>query len=197
MQLKIFSIIILLYLSNLLVAQKGPVGIKHKTYSKETPFIYIKGYKNYYFEEIESFLNSKDSVSNELRFNLAYSAFYTSEVMFQHHGLWDSTLKRTKKEAPILIWFNKKLLEDDDELYTVAAFGFESQEEIYTSLVILNEKGEDCLKDTHPQKERLIRHFSKGIQELKKAKKFYRKYWPMRMQKSYRQVKKEWRQYRK
>ena len=156
-----------------------------KTKKRITPSgktIYINGFSDY---KIEPFLTiiKKDSIRyHELRFNNTNSAMYAGKFMYDTFGEWDK-FKLNKQPYPFVIWKNKKLFNDDPELYTVVTIGYEGNNSIYTSVLVFDSKNRDCLSDTSKSKTKLIQYFSEGIWNLTGRDKYY-KLWHKEMKKT-------------
>ncbi len=128
-------------------------------------------------------INNNDSLHiNELRLHLS-SALYTKKFMFKKFGIWDEVIK-INEHKNYLIWNKCKLFDEKDEFYNVAASGVESRNEMYSSVIIINENNIDLLAENSKLKDTLISMFHYGIKKTSLSKdKFYNEYWKMRNQK--------------
>ena len=176
---KLLTSTLLLFITVTLLAQKyaitpnKPAG-KARTIGNSTT--YINGYSDYTVVAHPVNNDSGKTFIHELRFNNTFSSFYTRKVMFDKKGIWSEESRAEGKIIPILIW-NKINLLHNGELYTVYADGIESEKEIYSSVVVYNDKGEDCLAPSHSAREALITYFSQAIQKKEKSKRFYTVFW--------------------
>ena len=85
-------------------------------------------------------------------------------------------LKPKNQRHLIFVWKNVKLFENNEQMFTVAADGKESWEEMYASVIILNSSSQDCLSEDSKIKDSLITYFSNGIKNLNSSGKFYNLY---------------------
>lgn len=152
------------------------VGIKQKTANQNIPYIYKNGYKDFDLKQVLTVTNSDSIYINELRFNAVASSMYSGKLMFDKFGKWDKEILLSKTSKPILIWKNKKLLESQEELFSVYTNGNESLYEIYTSVIILDSNNKDCLEKNSKYKNELINFFSKEISKLNDSNEFYKAY---------------------
>lgn len=124
--------------------------------------------------------NSNESKSiNELRFNDVRSAMSTQKLMFDNYGKWDREVRYNNEEHPMLVWENVKIFDDQDQKYSISAQGIESSLGMYASLVVYDNKGNNCLSDNHPKRETLVKFFREKMHALSKDRKFYDVYWKM------------------
>ena len=156
--------------------EKG-VGIAKKTENPNTPYIYKNGFLNYTITKIPLDKNDETKNPNELKFNATFSSMYSKKVMFDKFGKWTKEVRPNNERHPILIWDNVKLFDDNDQLFKVYADGSENRNEIYSSVLVFDLDGKDCLSENSIYKEKLIAYFSDGIQKLKDDRKFFDLYW--------------------
>ncbi|MDX1828617.1 MAG: hypothetical protein R3342_03630 [Lutibacter sp.] len=175
--------IIVLLLGIILIKCSSTIEIpkteKIKTKNPTTPYIYING-----FNKVDIFpvllINNNDSIYiNELRFNAVYSSFYTKKVMFEKFGMWDKKIRPNNERHPILIWKDRKLFENKNELFDIATSGIEKGGIIYASVIVFDSDNKDCLSVDSKIKDSIINYFSNGIKNLTNDKKFYKTYWNM------------------
>lgn len=153
------------------------IGIARPTFNPNTPYIYINGFSDYTIVKIPLIQNNDDTVFvNELKFNDTFSSFYSQEVMYEKFGKWTREIKPNIESPLILIWDNVKLLEDDNQLFTVYAIGEENMKEIYAAVFVFSQGQKDCLSEESIYKDKIIEYFSTGIQQVKENKKFYKLY---------------------
>lgn len=170
-----FMLLIALNISAQDIQKIKPVGKASKTLNPKIPYIYIKGYFDYSIVQSSSIIINRPV--NVLKFNRVFSALYTKKFMFDKFGMWDKEIRLTEKNNLILFWEKRKLFDDDNSLYNVFVYGEEGHDEIYAAVLVLNEKNEDCLHEESPYKEKVIKYFSEGIQQLSDDKTFYNIYW--------------------
>ena len=159
--------------------KKKGVGVKQKTQNPNTPYIYKNGYLDYKIQPKLTVIENDSTYINELKFNAVFTAMYTKKLMFDNFGKWDKEIRPNNERHPILIWERKKLFENDNTLYSIAASGEETWEEIYASVIVYDNENKDCLSETYTKKDALINYFSDGIKNLKTDNTFYDVYWDM------------------
>ncbi|WP_066222032.1 hypothetical protein [Formosa haliotis] len=156
-----------------------PVGIKQKTSNPNTPYIYKNGFKDYEVKPILTLQDNDSIYVNELRFNAVFSALYTKKLMYDKYGKWDQEVWLQGATRPILVWENRKLLESEDQLYSVATNGTESKAEMFASVIVFDLKNNDCMSDNYQQRDALIHFFASEIWNLNPSEAFYDVYWDM------------------
>ena len=117
---------------------------------------------------------------NELRFKKPHGALITGAFLFHKFKDWDEVIKQPKPATEMLVWNNVKLLSESDELFTVFAFGEESISDYYTSVIVKDSNGKDCLRDESEFKGKIIEYFSAAIAKEINSYTFYKKLWKMR-----------------
>jgi hypothetical protein len=172
-----FILILLFCCSNDLYSQRvkkpRPVGDRKETSNPITPYIYENGFSNY--EVLKQLtINNKDTSSvYTLKFNAVASAMYTKKILFDKFGKWTSAVPAGDNRNFILIWENIKLFDDKEELFTIAAHGIESWEEMFASVIVFDSKNNDCLSENNEYKNEIITLFSNSIQNLNKDNTFF------------------------
>lgn len=156
--------------------KRNSIGIKQKTSNPNTPYIYKNGYLNFEIIPVLTVREKDSTYINELRFNAVFSAMYTKKLMFDKFGKWDEEIRPNNKWHPILVWKKRKLFDNEDKTYSIAAYGVESMEEMYASVIVLDDENQDCLTETSTKKDSLTYYFSNGIINLNSSKKFYEVY---------------------
>jgi len=151
--------------------------LKVKTQNPNIPYIYKNGSNRMDVNPILSVKADDSTYVNELRFNAVYSAMYTKKVMYDHYGKWDREIWPQEAKHPTLIWENRKLLESQEKLFSVAAYGTESRQELCASVMIFDSENRDCLTEKSETKDALIDFFASGIRDLSTNKRFYKVYW--------------------
>lgn len=153
------------------------VGIRQKTSNPNTPYIYKNGYKNFEIIPISTISDNDSTYISELRFNAVFSAMYTKKLMYDKYGKWDKEVWPNGANRPILIWEKRKLIESQNDLYSVATNGTESRKEMFASAIVLDSKNRDCLTENYEARDLLIDFFATGIRNLSSDKEFYDVYW--------------------
>ena len=93
--------------------------------------------------------------------------------MYDKYGKWDKVLWVDGTFLPILVWEKRKLIESQNELYTVSTNGTESRKEMFASVIVFDSKNRDCLSGNSIEKDLLINFFASEIRNLSSNKNFY------------------------
>lgn len=125
------------------------------------------------------FIVQKDTISvSSLKFECTYTAFYTSWVMYNNYGEWDDGVQPENNYNTYLVWKDINLFSNGDK-YTVVTYGVEKPGDIYSSVMVFDDKGGDILSKNSELKTKLIDLFSTEIRKKKDKKTktiFYQKY---------------------
>lgn len=158
--------------------KKGkPAGDDRKeTSNPNMPYIYKNGFSNYEVIKLITVSNKDTSAVYTLKFNAAASAMYTKKILFDKFGKWTTAVPAGDNRNYILIWGNIKLFDDKEELFTVAAHGIESREEIFSSVMVFDSKNNDCLTENNEYKSEIITLFTNYIHKINKDDTFYALY---------------------
>lgn len=147
------------------------------------PYMHINGFKDYEISTSKILNIGKFKNLNELKFYYTYSSFYTRKSMYEKYNNWDKSISIKGIRKPYLIWENINLFKNSNKKYTIIAGGFESTTSIsdadrtYSSVFVLDEKGNDCLADKDSAlTKKIISFFSKGILNLTNSEEFYSKF---------------------
>lgn len=97
--------------------------------------------------------------------------------MYDKYGKWDKEIWPEKERHPILVWENIQLFDSEKELFSIAANGTESWEEMYASVIVFDSQDNDCFKENSKHKEFLLTFFDLGIRSVNSDKEFYNIYW--------------------
>ncbi|MCG1037664.1 hypothetical protein [Polaribacter sargassicola] len=165
--------------SKSIINNNKAVGIKQKSFNSHIPYTYINGYKNYEIKPILSIKNNDSTYTNELRFNAVNSAMYTKKIMYDKFGKWDKEFWPDGANQPILIWEKRKLIKNQNELYSVATNGKESMKEMFASVIVFDSKNQDCLSEDYKLKDPVVNFFATKIKNLSSNHDFYDVYWKM------------------
>lgn len=150
------------------------VGIRKKTQNPNTPYIYKNGYKNFEIVPVLSVIENDSTYMNELRFNAVSSASYTQKLMYDKFGIWDIEVWHEETKRFIFVWESRKLLDNQNELFTVAATGIESWENMFASVNITDSNHQDCLSENAVYKDALVSFFANQIRNLSDDNSFYK-----------------------
>ena len=97
--------------------------------------------------------------------------------MYEKYGKWDKEIWPEKERHPILVWENIQFFDSEKELFSIAANGTESWEEIYVSVIVFDSQDNDCFKENSKHKESLPTFFDLVIRSVNSDKEFYNIYW--------------------
>ena len=92
-------------------------------------------------------LVEKDTIYiNELRFYKIKSARDGMKLMYLNFGKWNKKTKGIhQKNMNSFIWENVKLLDENNNLFTVVADGTETETDFFASIKIFDDTQKDCL----------------------------------------------------
>jgi hypothetical protein len=173
----IITVIFAFCLSNNLHSQKTKnpkqIGNRKQTSNPNIPYIYVNDFRDY--EVLKQLIVNKKDTSTvyTLKFNAVASAMYTQKVLFDKFGKWTTAVQAEDNRNYILIWKNIKLFDDKEELFTVAANGVESREEMFASVMVFDSKNNDCLSENNVYKNEIITLFKNCIHRLNNDNTFY------------------------
>ena len=133
-------------------------------------------------------LNKSDSIqANELRFKPKFSSADLQKFLFNKYGKWNNLIK-TDRDQNILVWENIRLLENSEELFTIAASGEDRKFEIikingiqkygrifYCSAIVFNSKNVDCLQSASELKDSLAEYLISRVNSVNKKNELFEK----------------------
>ena len=94
------------------------------------------------------------------------------QLMYDDYGDWDTNLTgRYQANIPQLVWNDINLI-DDGKSYTVSASGKETQDDFFTSFVILNANGLDVLSEKSQSRELIVDYLKSRMKKLSNKKNF-------------------------
>ncbi|MCK7591094.1 hypothetical protein M0G43_10955 [Subsaxibacter sp. CAU 1640] len=118
---------------------------------------------------------------NELRFRPKFDSDDLQKFMFNKYGAWNHSIQSDRKEN-ILVWENVKLLDDNEELFTIAVGGDHERfktikindhqnygQIFYCSAIVLDSKGFDCFKPSSYLKNKLATYLIMGAKSVNKT----------------------------
>jgi hypothetical protein len=118
-------------------------------------------------------LVEKDTIYiNELRFYKIKSARDGMKLMYLNFGKWNKKTKGVhQKNMNSFIWENVKLLDENNNLFTVVADGTETETDFFASIKIFDDTQKDCLKENYPYQQQLIKVLTTKMsnQKIKKV----------------------------
>ena len=121
-------------------------------------------------------INNDTITYYEVRYLCTHISFYLKKTMFDEYGIWDDLVRKDNGQV-IAIWEDIDLLSDGN-LYNIYASSWESTTEIYSSVMVLDEKNIDQLNPTSPVKNKLVLHFGNMIKNNNEENRdFYETYW--------------------
>ena len=109
---------------------------------------------------------------NELRFYKIKSAKDGIKLMYLNFGKWNKKIEGIhQKNIHSFIWENVKLLDENNNLFTVVADGTETETDYFASIKIFDDTQKDCLKENYPYQQQLIKVLTTKMsnQKIKKV----------------------------
>ena len=85
---------------------------------------------------------------------------YTKKGMYDSFGKWDVMINPEYGRISELVWKDVKLFEDDSLRFQVAAGGIESIYDMYASVTVFDQYGNDMLLEGSPYVEKIIDYFA-------------------------------------
>lgn len=135
-------------------------------------------FSDVHYDNFVTNVKNDTMVLTEVKYKCVYSAFYTKKAMYDRYGKWHKAIApHQNPHKRNLIWSNIKLLKDVDVKFTVITRGHEGRKTIYTSMIVLDEKGRDMLAKNAPYREELVALFGNYIRNNFPSRKFYEAYW--------------------
>ncbi|WP_157358295.1 hypothetical protein [Winogradskyella sp. J14-2] len=142
---------------------------KSKFHDGKCEYLYVDDFSGTSISTSD-FIVQKDTISvSALKFECTYSAFYTSWVMYNNYGEWNDGVQPENSYNTYLIWKDIDLFSNGGK-YTVVTYGAEKPSDIYSSLMVFDDKGRDMLFENSGVKTKLIDLFSTEIRKKKKKK---------------------------
>lgn len=132
-------------------------------------------------------LNDGDSIKvNQLIFKAKHNATDLQRFLFSEYGKWNKVIK-TERNQNILVWDNIKLLEDNDELFTVFASGEDKEplhfefngqkkqiEASHCFAIVFNANDIDCLQHSSKLKNSIAKFLVQGSKSISKKNELFK-----------------------
>jgi len=134
---------------------------------------------DYTIETVVSSIENNAISINELRFYNIKSAMDSKKIMFDKFGKWNKAVVNPNERHPVLVWENISFFKGDSKTYSIAASGIETPTEHYTSVIVFNDKNEDCLSPTSNERQFIINYFSKSLKNVSSDDAFSKAYSPL------------------
>ncbi len=117
-------------------------------------------------------LVEKDTIYvNELRFYKIKSAKDGMKLMYLNFGKWNKKFESIhQKNMNSFIWENVKLLDENNNLFTVVADGAETESDYFASIKIFDNTQKDCLNKNYPYQQQLIKVLTAKMSNQKTKK---------------------------
>ena len=103
------------------------------------------------------------------------TSLVTKKMMFDWFGKWDN-VAYTKNNDIILIWTNRKIINEANETFMIITSNKENEEEMYGTIQILSSNNQDALAENSPYREYLTEFLKTISKQENKNKKFYKEY---------------------
>jgi len=153
-------------------------ALAQKNEEQSCQFILKNEYQSITEEDFKLKLHKKKLILNEIKYQCAYSAMYTSKGMFDRFGKWDEVIFSKNKTRPLFLWENVKLFPDDTISFNVVAHGLENEKTTYASVMVFDKAYKDLLSENSDYKTKLKDNFSVVIRTNDPNQtKFYEAYW--------------------
>ena len=162
---KIYLILLILSISNILTAQKNAI-------EERCPKLYKQNFTEIVREKYITLVNKDTIIFNEVRYECVFSAFYTHKVMYDKFGKWNKAIYPNNTKNPILMWENVDLFSNGKK-YNVFTNGNEKRGEIYASIMIFDQNENDLLAEKSTEKDSLINLFGDLLKNNKEWKKSF------------------------
>lgn len=162
---KVFKLIIIIFL--IVSGSSLTIGCASSTLKENRGRECVKNYNNnfaYVLEADFKIVFKMDTIiSTEIRYQCCASSMYTIKAMNSKFGECDQSINYENSIGELYIWENIDLL-GNNKKYSVVAFGAENTiHDIYSSIMVFDQKGEDILKYNSEEKQRIIEFFSQSI----------------------------------
>lgn len=106
---------------------------------------------------------------NELRFYKIQSALDGMKLMYQNYGKWNKKINGIHQQnINRIVWQNVKLIDGNDEKFTVISDGTETRTDYFACLMVFDSEEKDCFKAEHPYKDELINLFADKMNRIDK-----------------------------
>jgi hypothetical protein len=114
---------------------------------------------------------------NELQYHCVRSAMLSKKVLYDKFGKWNYGVFPDSSRHPVLFWEQIQIFENDTTKYTIATYGKEEYNYMYTSFLVLDKEGNDVLTDPI-QLSRFKSRLGNLIKsDNKKNRAFFEVYW--------------------
>jgi hypothetical protein len=118
----------------------------------------------------------KDTVYvDELRFYQVQSALDGMKLMHQNYGKWNKKIAGIHQQnIHRIVWENVKLIDGNNETFTVIADGTETPNEYFACVMVFDSNDKDCFKTEHPYKEQLTKLLTDKMTKIDKNSSEYK-----------------------
>ena len=125
-----------------------------------------------------SILNAQEQderALTEYRVESFQTPLVAKKMLYDWLGKWDEVLYSENNEA-LLVWSNRKIINEANETFTLIASSTENEEEMYGTVQVLTSKKQDALAKDSPYREYLNEFLKTVSKKENKNKKFYKEY---------------------
>lgn len=125
-----------------------------------------------------SILNAQEQAERaltEYRVESFQTPLVAKKMLYDWLGKWDDVLYSENNEA-LLVWSNRKIINEANETFTLIAASTENEEEMYGAIQVLTSKKQDALAKDSPFREYLNEFLKTVSKKENKSKKFYKEY---------------------
>ncbi len=103
------------------------------------------------------------------------TALVTKKMMFDWYGKWDKVLY-TETQHSLLIWTNRRIINESTETFTVIASSLETNEGLFGSIQILTSDNRDALAYDSPYREYLNEFIKTLSKQKNRNMRFFKEY---------------------
>jgi hypothetical protein len=112
---------------------------------------------------------------SELRFYKIQSALDGMKLMYENYGEWNKKIVgKHQQNINRIIWENIKLLDEENEKFTVVADGKETKDGHFACIMVFDAEERDCFSSEHPLKEKLTALFTHKMSKIDKNSSVYK-----------------------
>lgn len=90
----------------------------------------------------------------------------TKRIMYENFGVWNREIQMLNQEFESLVWNNIKLIDDLGTQFTIIAGGEENKNELFASIIVLDENQKDYLQENEPVKLKITKYYLEKIEKL-------------------------------
>jgi len=129
-----------------------------------------QNYSEYKIVETPLIVENDTIYVSELRFYKVYSAIDGMKLMHQNYGEGTKKISgKHQQNIDRIVWQDVKLIEGNEETFTVITDGTETKKEYYTCIMVFDSEGRSCFQADHPYREQLIEFFAEKMNKVERS----------------------------